>query len=177
MHNAMRLLREACGDKLILGCGVPLFSAINLVDYCRIGPDVSLKFDDSWFMKFMHRERISTKVTIQNTIYRRHLDGLGFYNDPDVYLLRDTNNKLTNDQKYALAFINHLFGSIYLTSDITSEYNVKKQVMLTDLRKLTFATNKKVTTVGDKIVITFTLDNVENQYIYNTKNGKLERLR
>lgn len=177
MYNAMKMLREACGDKLILGCGVPLFSALNLVDYCRIGCDVSLKFDDSWFMKFMHRERISTKNTILNTIYRRHLDGFGFYNDPDVYLLRDDNNKLTEDQKYSLAFINHLFGSIYLTSDMISDYNVKKQVLLNEMRRLTKATNKKVTRVNDDIAITFTLDGVDNQYIYHTKNGKLDKIR
>ena len=39
-------------------------------DYLRIGADVTLIFDDVWFMRHLHRVRISTKMSLQNTIYR-----------------------------------------------------------------------------------------------------------
>ena len=94
MRKAMKLLREELGDKLFLGCGVPLSSAQGLVDYCRIGTDVSLAFDDKFYMRLAHREPVSTKLTIQNTIYRYPMDGHWFRNDPDVFLLRDNNIKL-----------------------------------------------------------------------------------
>ena len=37
MCEAMDFLRECCGDKIILGCGVPLAPAFGVVDACRIG--------------------------------------------------------------------------------------------------------------------------------------------
>lgn len=57
MQRAMALLRSWCGDKLILGCGVPVMPAFGIVDYCRIGCDVGLDWDDVWYMRLFHRER------------------------------------------------------------------------------------------------------------------------
>jgi hypothetical protein len=38
-----KFLRECVGNKMILGCGVPLLAAANgTTDYCRIGPDIHL---------------------------------------------------------------------------------------------------------------------------------------
>lgn len=76
---AMKLLRQWCGDKLILGCGVPLMPCFGVVDYCRIGCDVSLSWDDKWFMRLLHRERISTRQSIDNTVFRRQLNGPGLW--------------------------------------------------------------------------------------------------
>lgn len=61
MSEMMTFLRDILKDKLILGCGVPLENAFNKVDYCRVGCDVSLKFDDEFYMVLAHRERNSTK--------------------------------------------------------------------------------------------------------------------
>ena len=47
MIRAMEFLRELCGDKLILGCGVPLVPSFGLVDYCRISCDVGLDWNDN----------------------------------------------------------------------------------------------------------------------------------
>ena len=85
--KAYALLREVLGDKLILGCGAVISSSFEVFDYLRIGPDVSLIFDDVWYMRLLHRERISTKITLQNTIYRHLFNGNVFLNDPDVFLL------------------------------------------------------------------------------------------
>ena len=57
MCDAMDLLRECCGDKLILGCGVPMMPAFGKVDYCRIGSDISLKWQQR---KDVIREEVST---------------------------------------------------------------------------------------------------------------------
>lgn len=120
MYDAMDFLRECVGDKLILGCGVPLMPAFGKVDYCRIGPDISL----DWGKKDLDvREGISTSHAIANSSFRRHLDGRAFGNDPDVFLLRNPNNSMTFRQKKALSEINKLFGSVLFTSDNVSEYN------------------------------------------------------
>lgn len=120
MYDAMDLLRECVGDKLILGCGVPLMPAFGKVDYCRIGSDISL----DWNKKdYDVREGVSTSHAIANSAFRRHLDGRAFGNDPDVFLLRNGNIDMTFKQKTTLAEINKLFGSVLFTSDNVSEYN------------------------------------------------------
>ena len=122
MQRAMALLRDWCGDKLILGCGVPVMPAFGVVDYCRIGCDVGLDWDDVWYMRLFHRERISTRQSIGNTIFRRQLNGRAYGSDPDVFFLREENCKLTAAQKTTLATVNALFSGILLTSDDPGRY-------------------------------------------------------
>lgn len=126
MTDGMNFLRQLCNDKLILGCGVPLASAFGKVDYCRIGCDVSLRYDDVFYMKRLHNERNSTKRTIIDTIFRRQLDGRAFLNDPDVFILRDNNVFLSEEEKEKLALINGLFGSVLFVSDDVGKYNENK---------------------------------------------------
>lgn len=122
MCEAMEFLRDCIKDKLILGCGVPLGPSFGLVDYCRIGCDVGLDWNDKFFMQFLHRERVSTLNAIQNSISRRHLNNRAFLNDPDVFFLRDENLQLNDTQKETLAFVNKHFGSLIFTSDDISLY-------------------------------------------------------
>ena len=144
MIDAMKWLRELCGDKLILGCGVPLMPAFGLVDYCRIGCDVGLDWDDRLYMRIIHRERVSTAHSISNTINRRHLNFRAFLNDPDVFFLREDNLKLNEQQKEYLYTVNALFSGILLTSDNFSSYNADKKKLISRIRKLTSADNVKV---------------------------------
>lgn len=117
MADAMNLLRTGAGENtLILGCGVPLGSAFGVVDYCRIGCDVGLDWDDSPYMRLLHRERVSTKNSLANTYGRAPLDGRAFGNDPDVFFLREDVN-LTTAQRDELLFANADLGSVLLTSD------------------------------------------------------------
>ncbi|MBO5497382.1 MAG: alpha-galactosidase [Oscillospiraceae bacterium] len=136
MYDGMRLLRQLAGDALILGCGVPLVPAFGLVDYCRIGCDMSLSWDDELRMRPMHRERASTKNTILNTVFRRHLDGRAFRNDPDVFLLRDDNIRLTPQQREMLATVNALFGGVLFTSDNVAKYDRDKRAVYERLATL-----------------------------------------
>ena len=136
MAEAMDFLRDVCGEAQILGCGVPLASAFGKVEYCRIGPDMSLDYDDKPFMRVFHNERPSTMHTQCNTVYRRQLDGRAFCNDPDVFLLRDENNTLTELQKHTLAVINALFGSVLFASDDFGKYDEKKRRLYAALCRL-----------------------------------------
>ncbi|WP_298842440.1 glycoside hydrolase family 36 protein [Clostridium sp.] len=123
MTEAMEFLRECVGKKIILACGVPLGPAFGLVDYCRIGCDVSLDWNDKFYMRKLHRERVSTLNAIGNAIGRRHLNGRAFLNDPDVFLLREDNIHLNKAQRETLAFVNNIFGSLLFTSDNLKDYN------------------------------------------------------
>ena len=136
MAESMDFLRDCCGDCGILGCGVPLASAFGRVEYCRIGPDMSLDFDDKPFMRALHNERPSTLHTQRNTLYRRQLDGRAFRNDPDVFLLRDENTSLTDEQKHTLAIVNALFGSVLFSSDDFGKYDEKKRRLFAALCEL-----------------------------------------
>ena len=173
-RETYQLLREVLKDKMILGCGANCFSSYGLFDYLRIGPDVSLKFDDAWFMHFMHRERISTKITLQNTIYRSLFDKHLFLNDPDVFLLRKDNIHLKDYQKNSLITINSLFGSVLMTSDNIAEYDEQTKSLLNE--KLNLFYNAKDVSFkknGKYINISYSLDGQKYEFVYNPKKGKI----
>ena len=144
MIRAMELLRRLCGDKLILGCGAPVMPAFGLVDYCRIGCDVTLDWDDKPHMRLAHRERISTRQSIGNTVYRRQLNGRAWLNDPDVFFLRDENLKLTDGQKYLLATVNSVLGGVLLHSDNMAKYGAVAKAQYEQLLRNREAKNVRV---------------------------------
>jgi alpha-galactosidase len=122
MHDALAFLRELTGDRLLLGCGVPLGSAFGTVHYCRVGSDIAPVWEDR-HLKAMHfPERVSTANSLASTIGRRQLNGRFFHNDPDVIVLRESRTRLTSAQKQVLFFVNNLFGSLVFTSDNPEEY-------------------------------------------------------
>ena len=173
-EQAYKLIREVLKDKLILGCGaIPTTSSLYF-DYLRVGPDVSLIFDDLWFMSMTHRERISTKTTIQNTIYRSIFNNHLFLNDPDVFLLRDNNIKLSKKQKESLLMRNSLFGSVLMTSDNIGDYNEEAKKQLAYAFEL-FYNAKDVKYERDKeyIYIEYTLNDKQEKLKYNTKKGEI----
>ena len=126
MCEAMDFIRECVGDKLILGCGVPLHPAFGKVDYCRIGADIGLE----WTKFKVHLEDVCTRTTLWNTIFRRGLNGRAFANDPDVFLLRDSNMTMGFTQRKISAEVNHIFGSLLFTSDNVGDYNREKSDVL-----------------------------------------------
>lgn len=127
MHEAMDFLRESLPDCLILGCGVPLCAAFGRVDYCRIGPDMTLSKDGAAYMRGAHAERPSAANSVKNTVYRRQLNGRAFMCDPDVFLLRRNNISLTESEKERIAYVNGLCGGLLFASDDFSEYGEKEK--------------------------------------------------
>ena len=158
MAEAMDFLRECAGDALILACGVPLASAFGKADYCRIGCDVSLDWNDKPHMRLMHRERISTRNCIINTVFRRQLDGRAFYNDPDVFLLRTYNNALSTEQKKCLAEVNALMGSVLFTSDNFLSYEKEEIKELSKILKIRSAKIISAELNDNVLTLKFTID-------------------
>ena len=172
---AYGLIREELGDRLILGCGATLSNCFERFDYCRIGPDVSLRFDDVPYMRIFHPERISTKVTLQNTMFRREMDGHMFLNDPDVFLLRDDNIRLSKAQRESLTKINALFGSLLMTSDDIAGYGEDKKEVLEQALKLFYEGNVlDCRREGRTIRITYELQGETHRMTYDFNRGILK---
>ncbi len=155
MYDGMRLLRELAGDALILGCGVPLAPAFGMVDYCRIGCDMSLNWLGDLQLRPFHREVPSTRNTILNTVFRRHLDGRAFRNDPDVFLLRDDNIRLTPKERELLATVNALFGGVLFTSDNVGAYDEKKRRIYGRIEALDRSCVTKIRATPRKLTVTY----------------------
>ncbi len=163
MADGMKLLREICGDAAILACGVPLASAFGRVEYCRIGPDISLAYNDVPFMRLFHAERPSTKHTVRNTVFRRQLNGRVFWNDPDVFILRDHNTSLSAAQKDMLGTVNSLFGGVLFASDEFDRYSDAQKEQYARLCRLHTATNVEVEQANDTGLTVGWLENGEHK--------------
>jgi alpha-galactosidase len=148
MREAMELTREAAGEKTyILGCGVPLASAFGIVDACRISCDVALQFNSGPLNGIINNEIPNARNAVNNGIFRRHLSGRVFANDPDVFFLRDDNLSYTEGQKLTLAKMNNMFGDILFVSDNVGNYSEEKLELLKD-----FFTKKDIRIIScDKI--------------------------
>ena len=148
MTRAMELLRRLCGDKLILGCGVPVMPAFGLVDYCRISCDVGLDWNNNLIVRNANRETVSTYRAVLNTVFRRQLNGRAYLSDPDVFFLRDDNIKLTPEQKYILSTVNSLFGGVLLCSDNMGQYSDAARAQYARLLENREASNIRVNADG-----------------------------
>lgn len=170
MCDAMDLIRECCGDKLVLGCGVPLMPAFGKVDFCRIGADAGLDWKRHLYI---NREAVSTCHTVNNSIFRRHLDSRAFMNDPDVFLLRESNMHMSFKQRKLLAKVNGLFGSLLFTSDNVGEYGaeqekVYRETMSMPERKIISAEY----TGKEEITVKYTVSGENKTLVFNPETGE-----
>ena len=155
MAEAMDFLRTELDGCMILGCGVPLASAFGKVEFCRIGCDMTLDFDDKPHMRLTHSERPSTKNTMADTVFRRQLSGRAFLNDPDVFLLRESNTQLTALEKKNLAFVNALCGGLLFTSDNCCEYSDEAKEVFLQALSLRSAKVTDARIESGKIIVTY----------------------
>lgn len=177
MYDAMQLLRECVGDKLLLGCGIPMSAAIGVCDACRISCDVDLTYKGRIYNHIhVNNEMLSAQSAINNSIFRRHLNGRVFMNDPDVFFLRNENLKFNWEQKHLLARVNNLCGNVLFVSDNAGVFN-KKQVEY--LKKYFKKTNEKITAaeyITDEVIRVDIDDNgVAKVLEFNLKTGEVYR--
>ena len=174
MSDAMEMIREWCGDKKVLGCGVPLASAAGRVEYCRIGADIGPAWDNRALAVFNLRERISTRNSLHSTISRRSFSRRAFLNDPDVYMLRKEKSKLNEDQKHSLFLLNMALGDLVFTSDDLNNYDPptlrKYQSQFPHFYKET----QSIFQVGDTYTIRFTCRNLHYLLLANLSGRKDE---
>ncbi|MCF7944423.1 MAG: alpha-galactosidase [Spirochaetia bacterium] len=126
MQQAMDLLHAIIApyeDLKVLACGVPLASAFFFADYCRIGSDVSPKWEDRRLAFMRFPERVSTSNSLKSTVGRNMLNYRFFVNDPDVFFLRKEGVHMTESQKHSLFLANNIFGGLIFTSDNFGQYS------------------------------------------------------
>jgi len=169
MCEAMDFIRDCVGDKLILGCGVPLMPSFGKVDFCRVGADVALEWKHN---PYGIREDVSTPNTINCSIFRRGLNGRAFMNDPDVFLLRDNNIKMSFEQRKLVAEINSVFGSLLFVSDNVSQYSREQlEVFLDTIHKRDVKIIKAGICKNDIIRVEYLLNGSKKTLKFNYKNG------
>lgn len=163
MCEAMDFLRECVDDKLILGCGVPLGPAFGIVDACRISCDVDLSYVGKFYNSMsINNELPSAQNAINNSMFRRHLNGRAFLNDPDVFFLRDRNLTFTWEQKLLLAKINNLFGRVLFVSDDAGEYSEAELEVLKETFRESDAKILDVKCVGARADGNYEIKFIEN---------------
>ena len=95
-----------------------------------------------------------------------------FGNDPDVFLLRDDNMKMSKEQRRSLTILNALFGSLLFTSDNIATYDDEKKAMFDEALKIFYnAHNRRYITKGNIIDITFELYGKPQHLIYDINKG------
>ena len=174
MCEAMDFLRECVGEeKLILGCGVPLGPSFGVVDACRISCDVDLVYGGKFYNKLgVNGEVPSAQNSMNNSIFRRHLNQRVFCNDPDVFFLRKNNLSFTDEQKYILGRVNNLFGDVLFISDNAGDYGDKEIELVRQFFK---ENDSKVIMAeySDKDIITvkYLEGDAEKSFSFNMKKG------
>jgi alpha-galactosidase len=104
LNLGYRLIREAAGrDTFLLGCGSPLTPAVGWVDAMRIGPDVAPYWDD-WLRQTLLNDSnaLSTRVAIRSILNRCQMHRRLWINDPDCLMLRDSETKLSQAERFSL---------------------------------------------------------------------------
>ena len=95
-----------------------------------------------------------------------------FGNDPDVFLLRDENIKLSLPQREALSKINALFVSVLMTSDDIANYDdTKKKLLQETFEIFENAHNRRYITKGNLIHISYELKGELKHLTYHVKKG------
>jgi hypothetical protein len=110
----LSLLRKACGNAKILGCGAPLLPT-GAYDFLRIGPDVADKWEDRLIRLAGHIGGVEARSSLKNTLSRFFLDGKWWFSDPDVLILRK--GKLNQEQRTTLILANFFLSHFHFYSD------------------------------------------------------------
>lgn len=174
MDDAVNILKKLARGKPIIGCGVPLYNAFNNFEYCRVGCDVSLNYSGPWYLKFFKNlPSPCTKNSIVSSIYMSSFNKVGFSCDPDVFILRMPNQKLTFEQKKSLLILNLLSGGMCLCSDNMSLYDNKAKKLLNDNKHLIDAMIINIKEEGGLIEIKYEFNDKVYELIFNVKKGIL----
>ncbi|HZW04216.1 MAG TPA: hypothetical protein VFF68_09835, partial [Anaerolineaceae bacterium] len=124
LHAGMAAIRAEAGEEtFLLGCGLPLGSALGWVDAMRISADVG----EAWRPRFANLDfpfknewrMPSARNAIQNSLTRVHLHRRWWINDPDCLLVRPDSNLTLAEVQTLAAVIGLSGGSLLLSDDLT----------------------------------------------------------
>src|SRR2546422_1081578 len=99
-RRGLEAIREAVGERFVLGCGNPMGASVGLVDGARISPDVGPFWKPAARSDDPERNPISepwAPNAIRNTMMRWWMHGRLWQNDPDCLVVRGSDTGLTPD--------------------------------------------------------------------------------
>lgn len=115
LRRGLEIIREAVGQKILLGCGAPLGPCVGLVDAMRIGPDVAINWRPFW----PDLSAAASENALRNVVARAFLHGRLWANDPDCVLVRtrDDESDLVLNEMRTLVSLVGLSGGLVLWGD------------------------------------------------------------
>ncbi len=113
-HRVARMIRAEIGDALWVGCGMPLWASVGLVDGNRIGRDVGAE----WLPDTYER--------LYGLALRNFGNHLLWEADPDCVLLRERFHYLSEQEQTGLALFFGMMGGVLLTSDALDEISTER---------------------------------------------------
>jgi alpha-galactosidase len=132
-RRGLQTIRDAAGERFILGCGNPMGPSIGLVNGSRIGPDVAPFWDPQPFTPIPQRNAMaepSALNSIRNTITRYWMHGRLWQNDPDCLLVREAETSLTRDEVRTLTTVIAMTGGMVLDSDDLTALSDERREMI-----------------------------------------------
>lgn len=144
LNLGYRLIREAAGrDTFILGCGSPLTPAIGVVDAMRIGPDVAPYWSD-WLRETLLKDAnaLSTKVAVRSILNRCQMHRQWWINDPDCLMIRDTDTKLSDAERFSLINAAIITAGMGVFSDDLAKLNDESFATIAHIKALADACDK-----------------------------------
>ena len=123
MHNAMDFIHSLKGGAEYLLSGVPLESAFERAEYCRIGADTTPYWEHHYNRNIHCRERSSTLNNLRSTVGRRQLNGRFFASETDSFFLTGGRDLMEPPMRYTQLLLHTLLGSLITTSDNIGDYD------------------------------------------------------
>jgi alpha-galactosidase len=114
-RRGLEAIRDAVGERFILGCGNPMGASTGIVDGARISPDLA----PFWRPPDGGSDMSGPAAlnAIRNTITRWWMHGRLWQSDPDCLLVRKSETALTPDEVRSLATVVAMSGGMVLDSD------------------------------------------------------------
>lgn len=130
-RTGLGCIREAIGDRFLLGCGAPLLPSIGFCDGMRISPDVKEAWRDPAIgLLTGETGHPSAELAVLNCLLRAGLHGEFWLNDPDCLLVRRERTELTLPEVQTLVSVLSLTGGMLFLSDDLKSLAAPRRVLL-----------------------------------------------
>ncbi len=143
LRLGLEALRRGLGDDVfLLGCGMPLWPAVGLVDGMRIGPDVAPHLYPQAEIYGLSGSMPALANAWRNTLARAFMHRRLWVNDPDCIMLRTSDTGLSAEvaERWARAVAS--LGEMLLLSDDLSLYGPEQFSLAGELLELARAADR-----------------------------------
>ncbi|MBL7783563.1 MAG: alpha-galactosidase [Saprospiraceae bacterium] len=134
MHDALLFLKELLGGKRLVAAAVPLGTALELADVCRLGRSEAPVWEDRLSVWLRRRQRPGALATLRNVLHHWRMQGIWI--DPGPCYLGIQHKKLTPFQQQTVLIVNVLLGNMLYTSDALKQWISEEMTEYTEAMAL-----------------------------------------